>query len=109
MCLQREKNIQMLQDLSLLTGATILNEDLGDDMDMITVDYLGTCLKSVTSHQETVLQIKDSSKEIKSVIKEINKKLLKEKNKIVERAFEWSKNQTWFHRAQTWSNLIEFN
>lgn len=32
-----------------------------------------------------------------------------EKNKIVERAFEWSKNQTWFHRAQTWSNLIEFN
>ena len=71
---------QMLQDLSLLTGATIVNEDLGDDMDMITLDYLGTCLKSVTSHQETVLQIKDSSKEIKSVIKEINKKLLKEKN-----------------------------
>ena len=32
-----------------------------------------------------------------------------EKNKIVERAFEWSKSQTWFHRAQTWSNLIEFN
>jgi chaperonin GroEL len=49
-------------------------------MDMITLDYLGTCLKSVTSHQETILQIKDPSKEIKSVIKEINKKLLKEKN-----------------------------
>ena len=71
---------QMLQDLSLLTGATIVNEDLGDDMDMITLDYLGTCLKSVTSHQETILQIEDSNKEIKSVIKEINKKLLKEKN-----------------------------
>ena len=26
---------QMLQDLSLLTGATIVNEDLGDDMEMI--------------------------------------------------------------------------
>ena len=71
---------QMLQDLSLLPGATIVNEDLGDDMDMITLDYLGTCLKSVTSHQETILQIEDSNKEIKSVIKEINKKLLKEKN-----------------------------
>ena len=71
---------QMLQDLSLLTGATIVNEDLGDDMDMISLDYLGTCLKSVTSHQETILQIEDSNKEVKSVIKEINKKLLKEKN-----------------------------
>ena len=71
---------QMLQDLSLLTGATIVNEDLGDDMDMISLDYLGACLKSVTSHQETILQIEDSNKEVKSVIKEINKKLLKEKN-----------------------------
>ena len=70
----------MLQDLSLLTGATIVNEDLGDDIDMITLDYLGTCLKSVTSHQETIFQVEDLSKEIKSVIKEINKKLLKEKN-----------------------------
>ncbi len=71
---------QMLQDLSMLTGATIVNEDLGDDMDMITLDYLGSCLKSVTSYQETILQIEDSSKEIKSVIKEIKNKLLKEKN-----------------------------
>ena len=71
---------QMLQDLSLLTGATIVNEDLGDDIDMITLDYLGTCLKSVTSHQETIFQVEDLSKEIKSAIKEIKKKLLKEKN-----------------------------
>ena len=71
---------QMLQDLSMLTGATIVNEDLGDDMEMITLDYLGSCLKSVTSYQETILQIEDSSKEIKSVIKEIKKKLLKERN-----------------------------
>jgi chaperonin GroEL len=71
---------QMLQDLSLLTGATIINEDLGDDIDMITLDYLGTCLKSVTSSQETIFQIEDLSKEIKSVIIEIKKKLLKEKN-----------------------------
>ena len=32
-----------------------------------------------------------------------------EKEKIVDRAFEWSKSQTWFNRAQEWSNLIEFN
>ena len=36
---------QVLQDLSLLTGATIINEDLGDDMEMIQVDHLGGMFK----------------------------------------------------------------
>ena len=37
---------QILDDLSLLTGATIINEDLGDDLDLIQVEHLGSCLKS---------------------------------------------------------------
>ena len=71
---------QMLQDLSMLTGATIINEDLGDDMEMIQVDHLGKCLKSVTSHQDTVLQIKEANEEISDVIETIKKELAKEKN-----------------------------
>jgi chaperonin GroEL len=71
---------QMLQDLSMLTGATIINEDLGDDMNMIQPDHLGTCLKSVTSHEDTILQINESTEEVKQVIKDIKEKLLKEKN-----------------------------
>ncbi len=71
---------QVLQDLSLLTGATIINEDLGDDMEMIQVDHLGTCLKSVTSHEDTVLQIENTSEEINDVIKTLKKELAKEKN-----------------------------
>jgi len=71
---------QMLQDLSLLTGATIINEDLGDDMEMIQIDHLGTCLKSVTSHQETIIQIEEANEEINDVIKTIKKELAKEKN-----------------------------
>ena len=71
---------QMLQDLSMLTGATIINEDLGDDMDMIKIDHLGTCLKSVTTHESTILQVTEASKEIKAIIEDIQKKLLKEKN-----------------------------
>ena len=31
-----------------LTGATIINEDLGDDIDLIEPEHLGECLKSVT-------------------------------------------------------------
>ena len=71
---------QVLQDLSLLTGATIINEDLGDDMEMIQVDHLGACLKSVTSHQDTVLQIEEANEEINDVIETLKKELAKEKN-----------------------------
>ncbi len=71
---------QMLEDLSLLTGATIINEDLGDDMDMIQPEHLGSCVKSVTSHQDTVLQVAEPSDEVLSVISDLKKKLLVEKN-----------------------------
>ena len=71
---------QVIQDLSLLTGATIINEDLGDDMEMIQVDHLGACLKSVTSHEDTVLQIEEANEEIDDVIKTLKKELVKEKN-----------------------------
>jgi chaperonin GroEL len=71
---------QMLQDLSLLTGATIINEDLGDDMDMIKPEHLGQCVKSVTSHEDTVLQVEEPGEEVLSSIKELKQELLEEKN-----------------------------
>ncbi len=71
---------QMLQDLSLLTGATIINEDLGDDMDMIQPEHLGQCVKSITSHEDTILQVDGVSEQVADVIKELKQKLLKEKN-----------------------------
>ena len=39
---------ETLQDLALLTGATVINEDLGDDIDLIQPEQLGECLKSVS-------------------------------------------------------------
>ena len=35
-----------LSDLAALTGATLINEDLGDDLDLIKPEYLGNCKKS---------------------------------------------------------------
>ena len=69
---------QVLDDLALLTEATIINEDLGDDLDLIKVEYLGTCLKSVTSHEDTIIQIAESSEEIQDIIQNIKDKLLKD-------------------------------
>ena len=71
---------ELLDDLSLLTGATIINEDLGDDMDMIQPEHLGQCLKSVTTHEDTVLQVEEPSEEILKVIDSIKEELSKEKN-----------------------------
>ena len=45
-----------LDDLALLTKATIINEDLGDDMDLITEEHLGSCAKAVSTTIETIIQ-----------------------------------------------------
>jgi chaperonin GroEL len=66
-----------LQDLSLITGATIINEDLGDDMDMLTEEHLGKCKRSITSNSETILQINNASEQVEEVIKDLKEKLQK--------------------------------
>jgi chaperonin GroEL len=69
-----------LDDLALLTGATLINEDLGDDMDLIDPEHLGTCLKSITSPNETVLQLKEIPKEVNDLIEGIKTKISDSKN-----------------------------
>ena len=66
---------ETLEDLALLTGATVINEDLGDDIDLIQPDQLGECLKSVSSQTETILHVGENSKEIKDLIKDLKTKL----------------------------------
>jgi chaperonin GroEL len=60
-----------LDDLALLTGATVINEDLGDDMDLISPDHLGSCLKSVTTDNDTVLTVKKGNIEVDELIEKI--------------------------------------
>ena len=48
---------ETLQDLCDITGATLVNEDLGDDMDLISVEHLGKCKKAITNVEETILQV----------------------------------------------------
>ena len=71
---------EIFGDLSLLTGATIINEDLGDDLNTIQVNYLGNCVKSTSTQDGTIIQIEETSEEVEDIIKKI-KKDLKKKNK----------------------------
>lgn len=61
----------MLSDLSVLTNATVINEDLGDDLDVISPNLLGQCKKSITSDYETILQVDTESEEVLDLIKEV--------------------------------------
>ena len=56
---------ETLEDLALLTGATVINEDLGDDIDLIQPEQLGECIKTITSEHETILQVEEVNEEIK--------------------------------------------
>ena len=45
------------EDLAILVGATIINENLGDDLDLIDVSCLGEAYSAVTDNKTTVLTI----------------------------------------------------
>ena len=66
---------ETLDDLAMLTGATVINEDLGDDMDLIQPEFLGSCLKSITDEKDTIIQVGDPSDEILSLIDKVKEDL----------------------------------
>lgn len=72
---------EIFDDLALLTGATVVSENLGDDLDMIDLSYLGTCIKAVSTFRDTVFQIdEEQSEEVEAIIANIKKDILDESN-----------------------------
>ena len=71
----------VLSDLCAVTGATLINEDLGDDMDIIQPEHLGTCIKSITNHEETILKVDLTDNiEVKETISLLEKSIKETKN-----------------------------
>jgi len=64
-----------IEDLALLTGAKLIDEELGDDLDLIQPDCLGEVVKSVTDNRTTVLTTGVLNKNVSNRIKEIEKKI----------------------------------
>ena len=69
-----------LEDLSILTGAKVISEELGDDLDLIQPDVLGSALKSVTDNDRTVLTVDKNTDLVQERIKEVEKLLKNEKD-----------------------------
>ena len=78
---------QTLEDLALLTGSTIINEELGDDLDLIDPAVLGNANKAVTDDKTTVIQITEDI-DVTERIKDVNSKIEKETNAFFKKKLE---------------------
>ena len=77
-----------IKDLAILTGATVINEELGDDLDGISLNVLGEVEKAVTDDKNTVITTFDASEDLSKRIKEVEKLKSKEKNGFLKKFLE---------------------
>lgn len=73
-----------IADLALITGATPVSEELGDDVEFIDETFLGQVAQSVTSTTKTILQL-SVDVDLKERIKGIKVKQKKEKNGYIQK------------------------
>ena len=77
-----------IKDLAILTGAEVINEELGDDLDGISLDILGEVEKAVTDDKNTVITTFETTDGVEKRIKEVQKQKKKEKNGFLKKFLE---------------------
>jgi len=77
-----------VQDLAFLTGATVINEELGDDMDLITIDCLGKADKAVTNDKNTVITTVNIKQDLTERIENVKKAIKNEKNPFLKKKIQ---------------------
>ena len=78
-----------IEDVAILTGARVINEELGDDMDLISIEDLGQAVKAITDEKTTVLTIeKNSSLIIEERIENVEKLIKDESNPFIKSKLE---------------------
>ena len=77
------------EDLAILTGAKVIDEELGDDLDLIDIDVLGEAEYSVTDDKYTVVTTTDNvNEDIQERIKYVSKLISDEKNGFIKEKLE---------------------
>ena len=77
------------EDLAILTGAKVIDEELGDDLDLIDIDVLGEAEYSVTDDKYTVVTTIDNvNEDIQERIKYVSKLISDEKNGFIKEKLE---------------------
>jgi len=73
-----------VEDLAILTGAKVMDEELGDDLDLIKPDCLGQAVKVVTDDKNTVLTVDKNADIVQERIKDVEKRIKKEKDSFLK-------------------------
>ena len=79
---------ETIEDLAIITGATVINEELGDDMDFINPDVLGEAAKAITDSKNTVIQIDHTVEELEERIENVRLLLKDETNGFFRKKLE---------------------
>ena len=77
-----------IKDLAILTNSIVVNEELGDDLDGISLDILGEVEKSVTDGKNTVITTLETTEDVSERIEEVIKLKKKEKNGFLKKKIE---------------------
>jgi chaperonin GroEL len=80
--------LDTLEDLAFLTGATLIDEAMGDDLDLIDINILGEAVKAVTDNKVTVLQIDEAGEELAVRVEDVRKKIKNETNSFLKKKLE---------------------
>ena len=77
-----------IEDLAILTNATIIDESLGDDLDLIDPSVLGEAVKAVTDEKGTVLQVETNGDVLNERISFVENKIADETNPFFRKKLE---------------------
>ncbi|MGG7142068.1 chaperonin GroEL [Clostridium nigeriense] len=86
-----DRRKEMLQDIAILTGGTVISEELGIDIKEVTLDMLGQCESvKVTKENTTIVNGKGNSETIKERVAQIRAQIEEttsefDKEKLTER------------------------
>ena len=86
-----DRRKEMLQDIAILTGGTVISEELGIDIKEVTLDMLGQCESiKVTKENTTIVNGKGNSEAIKERVQQIRAQIEEtssdfDKEKLTER------------------------
>ena len=75
------------EDLAILTGATLFNEELGDDLDAMKPEDLGEAEYASTDDKNTVITILEN-KDVEERIDQVSKLVADEKNGFIKKKLE---------------------
>ena len=66
---------ETLDDIALLTGAVVIDENVGDDMDLLNANHLGRCNKAISTEVDTIIQVDKKPEEVTELISTIEQQM----------------------------------